>query len=251
MRLHHLTALSLCAVLIFSCKKETETFETEVPVEYLPTQTGKFVTYRVDSTVFTNFGTVTTTRSYQEKHEIDARTTDNLGRPSYRVFRYIRDTAGTQAWKPSGSYLVTPTTNTVEVIENNLRFLKLAAPIREGKSWLGNQHLPQDAYDSYSFSNDDIMADWEYSYTGVGETLSLNGKTVNNVITVLQVDEAVNAPNTQPQAYGYINYSVEKYAKNIGLVYQELIMWEYQPNPSGGNGYKNGFGVKRSMLAHN
>ena len=40
----------------------------------------------------------------------------------------------------------------------------------------------------------------------------------------------------------------EFYAKGIGMVSQELVMWEYQPR---NGGYKVGFGVKHTMLNHN
>jgi hypothetical protein len=50
--------------------------------------------------------------------------------------------------------------------------------------------------------------------------------------------------------YGIKSYAVDKYSKNIGLIYQELALWEYQPN-SGGTPYKVGFIVKRSILEHN
>ncbi len=244
--------LLLATATFFSCKKETEKFQTEDLSAYLPAQSGKYIIYRIDSTVFTSFGTVTSVHSHQEKHTIDALTTDNEGRPMYRVFRSIRNVDGTSAWKPSGTYAIIPGTNSVEVVENNLRYLKLAAPIKQDNTWKGNRYLPADPYDAfYSFSNDDNMAEWDFTYTQTGETLSLNGKTYNDVISVQHINESANAPVTQPAAYGYINYSVNKYAKGIGLVYEELTMWEYQPNPGGNGGYKTGFGVKRSMIEHN
>jgi hypothetical protein len=244
--------LLLTFVSLFSCKKETEIFQTQAINDYLPVQTGKYITYRIDSTLFTNFGTVTVVRSYQEKHQVDQLTTDNEGRPTYRVFRFLRDVAGSEAWRPNGSYYITPGTETIEVVENNLRFLKLASPVKQDDTWKGNRYLPTDPYGaSYSFSNDDNMADWAFTYTNTDETLTLNGETISDVLTVQQADESVNAPVTQPSAYGYINYGVSKYAKNLGLVYEELTMWEYQPNTGGGNGYKTGFGVKRSMIDHN
>ena len=81
MRVYFLFAL-LSLTLLFSCKKETEEFSTEAITDYLPTQQGKYITYRIDSTVFTNFGATTEVRSYQEKHQVDAQFTDNSGRTS-------------------------------------------------------------------------------------------------------------------------------------------------------------------------
>src|SRR5438309_968141 len=55
MRVHQLFFF-LAIVTISSCKKETETLQTEALSSYIPTQTGKYITYRLDSTIFTNFG---------------------------------------------------------------------------------------------------------------------------------------------------------------------------------------------------
>lgn len=244
-------ALILAAVC-FSCKKETEEFTTEPLSDYLPTQTGKYIIYQLDSTVFTNFGTNTVVRSYQEKHEVDAAYTDNAGRTAYRVFRWLRNADGTGPWAPAGTFSIVPGDKTIEVVENNLRFVKLAAPIRTEFSWKGNRYLPEEPYSgSYAFNNDNVMYEWDYTYTGTGETLTLNGETINDVITIEQINESANAPVTIPGAYGFINYSVNQFAKGIGLVYEELTLWEYQPNPGGNSGFRTGFGVKRSMIEHN
>ena len=243
--------LMLAVTLLFSCGKETEEFQTEDLSEYIPTQSGKYITYRIDSTIFTNFGANSVVRSYQEKHQVDAQISDNLGRPAYRVFRFIRDTNGTTAWQPSGSYFITPIDKTVEVVENNLRFLKLAGPIKEGNTWKGNRFLPTDPYGIfYEFSNDDAMMDWDFIYTNVGESKTLRGKTYANTITVEQIRDSINVPLINSGAYGFINFSVDTYAKGIGLVQQEIRMYEYQPPSTPRPGFK-GFGIRRTIIDHN
>lgn len=243
---------SLIILVLFSCSKETEEFQTDQLSEYLPTQVGKYIIYRTDSTVFTNFGRTTEIHSFQEKQEINAQLTDNLGRPSYRVFRFLRDTAGIKSWAPAGSFFITPLKNTIEVIENNLRFLKLTLPLQQDNTWKGGRFLPSEPFSAfYNFSNDDNVADWDFTYSSTAASIVLNGQNINNVITLDQVNESINVPITSPAAYASINYAIDKYAKDIGLVYQELTMWEYQPNPGGPSPYKVGFGVKRSMLSHN
>lgn len=252
MRVNHLLSL-LAITALFSCKKETEEFQTEPLSSYLPTQTGKYITYRTDSTVVTAFGAGLITKSYQEKHQVDAMVTDNLGRPAYRVFRYIRDTAGTSPWQPTGSYFITPLANSVEVVDNNLRFVKLTSPLKEGGSWEGNNFLPDDPFLSkYDIQTGDALSreDWDYEYTNVGGSVTLNGKTYANTITVDVINDRHNAPVTDPAIYGNFSSAVDKYAKGIGLVYQEFILWEYQPTGGQRTGY-SGFGVKRSIIDHN
>jgi hypothetical protein len=235
-----------------SCEKQTEEFEAEPIKEYLPLQSGKFITYRVDSTVFTNFGRVEELHSYHEKQIIDSMFNDNQGRLSYRVFRYTRDTLDVQPWQPAGTYFITPLTNTIEVVDNNQRVVKLANFIKEGNTWKGNHYLPNDPYSyKYNFSNDDNIGEWDFTMDEVAGTETINGKTYSDVVTITQADEVLNVPIVDPKSYASKTYSVEKYAKGIGLIYNELIMWEYQPNTGNTSGYKIGFGVKRSIIDHN
>ncbi|HEY0354721.1 MAG TPA: hypothetical protein VGC29_00875, partial [Flavisolibacter sp.] len=92
-RLQLITVL-LGTLVLFSCKKKTEEFQTDSLLDYVRLQTGKYITYNLDSTVFVNFGRNTEVHSYQEKHLVDAQVSDNLGRTGYRIFRYLRDPQG-------------------------------------------------------------------------------------------------------------------------------------------------------------
>lgn len=256
MRFLSFTRLSLLAITVsvfFSCNKK-EIFQTEALSDYIPTVVGKYITYRIDSTVFTDFGRTTKIHKYQVKHVIDA-LIDTLGNPSYRIYRYIRDTAGLQAWTPvtGGTYYITALPNQIELIEDNLRFIKLHLPIRDGYSWKGNKYLPLDPYhDLYTFSNDDNMEDWDYYFDGGSSTFSYSGINYSNVYSIEEADESYNVPITVPTAYAAKTRAVEKYSKTIGLVYKEFEMWEYQPNPGGSGGpYKTGFGIKMWMIDHN
>ncbi len=244
--------LSFSTCIIFSCNK-TETLQTAQLSDYLPLISGKYITYRIDSTVFTNFGRNTEVHAYQVKHVVDSLITDNLLRPSYRVFRFIRDSAGTQSWQPSGSYFITPLTNSIELIEDNLRFIKLYAPVVDAFTWKGNKYLPNDPYGSeYNFSNDDDMQSWDFHYSGAPSSFSYGGKNYSDVQTVEEVADSINVPITVPGAYASMNRAVERYSRTIGLVYREYTLWEYQPNTGGAGGpYKIGFGIKEWMIDHN
>lgn len=247
-----LTVLGLTATLL-GCTGEKEELQVETAADYVALAPGKYIIYHLDSTVFPQAGRAQETHAYQEKHLVDAQITDNLGRPSYRIYRYIRNEAGTSNWVASGVYLVTPTANALEVIEDNMRVVKLIAPVKEGTSWQGNRYLGSEPYSAqFNFNNDDNMADWKFEISSVGETATFGGKEVPNVITLEQQDETINNPATDPNTYATRTLSTEKYAKGIGMVYQEYVMWEYQPpTGQGTTGYKVGFGVKRSMIDHN
>lgn len=255
MRIFSPVRLSLLAILstaFFSCN-EKEEFAAEALADYIPLTAKKYITYRLDSLVFTNFGRETEIHKYQVKHIIDTLITDNIGRPSYRVYRYLSDSTGTQPWQPAGSYFITPLSDQVEVIEDNLRFIKIHSPIRNGFSWKGNKYLPADPYSTlFNFSNDDSMEDWDYYFDGGANSFTYGGINYSDVFSIEQIDEAFNVPITTPTAYAAKSRSVEKYSKNIGLVYREYELWEYQPNPGGSGGpYKTGFGITMWMVDHN
>lgn len=238
--------------LLYSCN-EKEEFTTESISDYIPNAVGKYIIYRLDSMVFTNFGRNTEIHKYQVKHQVDAQITDNLGRPAYRVYYSIRDSAGLLPWQQMGTYAVTPLSDQIEVLEDNLRFIKLHMPVNDGFSWKGNRYMPTDPYSSYYvFSNDDNMEDWDYYYDGGISSFSYAGNNYTDVLTVEQIDEAFNVPITSPTSYASRSRSVEKYSKSIGLVYREYELWEYQPNTGGAGGpYKTGFGITMWMIDHN
>lgn len=256
MRVKNLLLIFFSVLILFSlnsCEKVTEDFKTEPLENFLPLTVGKYITYRLDSTVFTNLGRNEETHKYQVKHQVDAQVTDNLGRASYRIIRHIRDSAGTQAWIPNGTYFITPLIDQVETIEDNLRYIKLHLPLRENFKWKGNRHLSSDPFSSlYNISNDDNMNDWDYIYDQFSSSVSIGGQTINDVYTISQIDEALNAPVTDVNSYGARTLAREQYAKNIGMVSRDFILWEYQPNTGGaGGGFKIGFGIKMWMIDRN
>jgi hypothetical protein len=257
-----LTLLTL-ACLFSSCKKETEQYtDTGEPLsDYLPLQAGKYIIYRTDSTVFTNTGHTMETHSYEEKDIIDAVVPDALGRPSYRIFRYMRDTLETQPWAPSSTYYITPVVdsntriyNRIEVIDNNMRVVKLAKSVKLNQTWKGNEYLGTDPFATLfgtDFQEDDNMGQWDFTITATGESLNINGKTYANVITVQAANELDNVPVVDPNRLATSVVSIDKYAKGVGLVYQEYSLWERQPATLNSIVYYNGFGVIRRIIDHN
>jgi hypothetical protein len=159
------------------------------------------------------------------------------------IHRFIRKNAS-QSWAPNNTFMAVPTESSVEFVENNLRYIKLKIPITEGFSWHGNSYI-----DTYSLNSDlKYLADWDYTYDSVNAPLNLGAVALDSTIKVAQRDEFLgqdpNDPNTQ---YAEKNYSVEKYAKDIGLVFKEFIHWEYQ----GVDKSYSGYGVKLTMIDHN
>lgn len=237
-----------------SCEKKTEILQTTVLSEYLPMEVGKYIHYQLDSTLFVDFGQKDTVISYDARDVVEGQISDNLGRPGYRVVRYLRDLLSTSDadWKPTLTYWVIPTRESIEVSENNLRFQKLRLPISEGFNWHGNSYLPGTPfYELYQFSNDEDMDLWDYTYEQVDQSVVIDEKMYDNTVSVVQVADSSNVPITYPDGLAYRNYWVEQYAKDIGMIYKEISMWEYQPPNAGNPGFRSGFGLKMTIIDHN
>lgn len=236
------------SMLIFnSCSKSTLEFQSESLKDYFPLQVGKHITYNLDSTVYINFGVRDTIIKYQVKDVVDALITDNSGRPAYRIIRSIRSNS-TQPWVGNNTFLAVEGNNGIEYVENNLRFVKMKLPITEGASWKGNSFI-----DTYSLTSDvKYLDDWDYTYENVGQPLQLGSINLDSTVTINQRDEFLGQDPSNPTTqYAEKNYSVEKYAKHIGLVYKEFLHWEYQGPQPGRGGYFTGYGVKLTMIDHN
>lgn len=243
----YLCFLFVTAVLFTACNKENELYSTASLNDYYPLQVGKYITYNLDSTVFINFGMKDTVMKYQVKDSIDAQITDNIGRQGYRIMRFIRKNPS-DYWTPNNTFFAVATDNTVEFVENNLRFQKLKLPIKVGYTWKGNSYI-----DTYSLnSNFKYLDDWDYTYDSVNVPLNLNGLILSNTITVNERDEFLGQdPKLSTTQYAERNLSVEKYAKGIGPVYRNFLHWEYQGAQPGRPAYYVGYGVELTMIDHN
>jgi len=250
----HTAAIVLVSLLACACSKQTATVSTAELNEYMPLAVGKYIRYRLDSMRFVDFGQRDTIISYDAKDIVDAEFSDNEGRPSFRVIRLLRDlnSSAESDYQPVLTYMITPTRETVEVVENNLRYQKLKLPVTEGFNWHGNSYLPATPfYQLYQFSNDEDIQVWDYAYEQVNQPLVLNDMLYDSTVTVLQVADSSNVPIEFPDGLAYRNHWTETYAKNVGLIYKEIMMWEYQPPNSGNPGFRSGFGLKMTIIDHN
>jgi hypothetical protein len=249
-KVHIVLSFLMLSVIVYiesGCNKSA-TVQTPQLTAYLQLQPGKYITYRLDSLEFTNFGTVATTTSYQARDIVDTLITDNLGRPSWRVIRYLRDTSGTTPWTEDETYMVTATRTDVEVVENNMRFIKLVLPIVNGYNWPGNSYIDVTS-DTFNVVN--YLANWSYTYANLGMPYTTLGGVVANSVTVNQRDETIGDPSDST-SYSERNYSIEVYGQGIGLIYKNFLHKEFQP-PNGNTpvSYTLGYGITLNMIDHN
>ena len=239
---------SAVGMLAFAGCKKSEEMQMIPVSDYAPLLVGKYITYQLDSTIYTDFGVTKEVHSYEVKYEVDAEITDNLNEPAFRVVRYIRPVAGS-LWTPDATFMAKNTGQSLEFVENNLRFIKLRQPISNGFSWKGNSY-----FDTQSqFSELDYLDDWDYQYENVGEPLTLGSLIFPSTLTVNQRDEIIGNPG-DPQFYSEVNTSVEKYAQGVGLIYKDFYHDEYQPPTTiGGSGYHvdGSYGIRLTAIDYN
>jgi hypothetical protein len=221
--------LCLVVLVIASCKKETETIDFDYGYNYFPDDSGSYVIYKVDSVLYNDFDPSNLKRTSSEylKEVVTEQFVDNLGRNAKKIERFVTDSLHLP-WRPVNvSYFVKNITN-VERVEDNIRYIKLTFPIAVGNTWRGNKYneLNHFPYTDLKFTTTNF--DWNYTLKEVNATYNSGSVFSDSTLTVLQVADSSNVQKV---------FSVEKYSKNIGLVYKEL--WRLDAQLVDGQTYEN------------
>ncbi len=196
---------------LFSCKKEKPE-ETDLGYSYFPEQVGSFVVYDVDSLFYNDFTNRVDTFKFQLKEKIQSVFLDNENRTTLRVERYVKKYDATKPysqipWKLRNVWASNLTKTTAERVEENIRYVKLIFPVSTSQLWNGNAQ--------------NVLAPWDYSYAFIDQVRTIGNIKLESVLQVNQRDE---------QNLIFKKYYVERYAKNIGLVYKRVIDIQSQPN---------------------
>ena len=237
-----LAALSL---VYASCKKESENerFYPEATRGYFPLQLGRYVVYDVDSVIWNDFDCTRKERHLNMRYTVSDTFTDNAGRPSYRI-DVIKRVADTGVWSVSTVFYATPTTSGIDVVMNNLRMEKLIFPIADGATWFGNRAIDTNEAEQRFYGG------WLYQYTGFLQPYNNGRINFTNTVTVREVADSVNNPESMPGAYAEKTFSREVYGYDVGLIYREFTRWTYDPaNPA--NACRKGFSVVMRAIEHN
>ncbi|MBP7274054.1 MAG: hypothetical protein KA974_09435 [Saprospiraceae bacterium] len=211
---------------LVSCKDshETEELNTAFGYEYFPLQTGKYITYVVDSLTYdigdNNVIVIDTSRVYI-KEVVQDTFTDNLGNTAYRIERFTKNMIN-DPWQIDRVWAATLFNNMVFRIEDNLRFARLTFPARKRSSWDGNVFIDKSIKIPINGESIEVFKDWNnYIIQSVGQPEQIGDEFFTDVLTVIETDD--NGINKVQR-----RYSVSKYAENIGLVYREQEILDTQ-----------------------
>ncbi|MFI5151552.1 MAG: hypothetical protein ACHQRM_17635 [Bacteroidia bacterium] len=187
-----------------SCKKDNE-LHIDLGYGYAPSAPGQYVIYNVDSTIYDAFTKDTIYYKYQLKEIVESVFTDNEGRPSLRIERYIKNFSPSVSydsipWTLKNVWYSTTTSRHFERVESNVRYVKLIFPDVDQSTWNGNAQ--------------NTIGDWEYQYNGVNRKMSVGAFNFDSTASVVQLIDT-----------NQINYRIykESYAKNVGMISKQII----------------------------
>ena len=190
----------------FSCKKD-KSVGLDFGYNYFPDKVGSYVIYDVDSFYYDDFFFRTDTSKFQIKEKIHSIYLDNQNRPTIRLERYYKKydvniPYNLIPWQLIDVWVENKLDSHAEKVEENVRFVKLVFPIKESQTWNGNAQ--------------NTLADWTYSYDFFDQARWVGGIHFDSVLQVNQYDDKGKFIQ-QRQLY------TEKYARNVGLVYKQVI----------------------------
>ncbi len=194
----------LLFVFFFATCKRDGAPQPDMGYNYFPNKVGKYVIYNVDSIVYN--AEVADTFRFQIKEKIESIFPDNQNRPTMRIERYFRSNVS-MSWILRDVWAANRTARTAEKVEENERFIKLVFPLKKNQSWNGNAQNTNDA--------------WTYTYSFFDLPRTINNIVFDSVLEVKQRDES---------SLIHKKYYIERYARNVGLVYKNVIYVISQPN---------------------
>lgn len=234
----------LIAFELLSCKKQTQILDIIALEELYPMKVGKVFIYKLDSTFTIDFGRDLATKSYHAKDTIESTFLDASGRTSFRIYRYTRDTLDTQDWAFAGTYYSTITNEKVEVNDNNLRFITLASPVSYNTTWKGNAFINTILGTSPYY----FLDNWSYQYQNINSSFTCLKGNIDSTTTVLQQDYQVPESGYNAAQYSEKSYSIEVYAKGIGLVYKDFLRYVWQPTPQPAKFQDDSYGIRLNLI---
>ena len=204
------------AFFVLNCKTEfADPFDISAyGYDYYPLEVGKQWTYEVDSIQFdigSNNLPISDTVQFYIREEIKEIIKDQLDHDLYRIERY-RSFHPNGPWQSLDVVTASRTTNQGFRSENNLRFINLVFPIESQVKWDGLAYVDEEVIIYVKGENLELLKGWDFQILEIAESESIGPNEYQDVVTVQQADEDFLIE---------LRYSIEKYARGVGVVYRE------------------------------
>jgi hypothetical protein len=197
-RVNGLIGLLIMLLGLAACERESSELLKPKPMleTYVFLEVDQERIYQVDSILYDEFaGTVDTLRHWR-KELIVGTFRDLENRLNYQQEIFLKNDSLSEwnKWKVRSLFI---NELRYEVLEDNLRIIKLTYPIRVEAKWDANAL--------------NTLNEQEYSYQSITAAANLNGVNYSNVLHVKQADEENLIEK---------RFAEEKYAPNLGLIFR-------------------------------
>ncbi len=207
--------------LLFSaCSKLADVQPNQLGYDYFPLETGQYLLYDLTEETY-SLSADPSTAHYQVKELVKEVFTDLTGQKSYRIERSIRNQI-TDSWELDSVWTARRTATNAIREENNVSFVKIVFPLREGLKWNGNVFNDREKVD--------------YQMKSLNKRYTVSGQAFDETVTVWQSTDS-SLVNQDKR--------MEVYARNIGLIYQEKVIVQFCSNSDCLGQGQIDFGTKR------
>ncbi|MDH5367139.1 MAG: hypothetical protein OEW67_09145 [Cyclobacteriaceae bacterium] len=200
---HKIVYIAILISFLSGCNSESISPNKEIylGLDYFPLEVGRFIEYNVDQTLYDLFGE--TTSQFQVKTVISDSFEVN-GYTTYVINKFIRISENEQ-WQIDAVWSANILDNKLVLQQGNVNHAKLIFPIKEGKTWDGN---------TYNTIDEDM-----YEMRNVNLSYTIDTITFPETVTVIQHENLDLLVET--------DYRVEVFAKDVGLIYNEVQQIAY------------------------
>ena len=183
--------------LFAGCKKD-EVPAADLGYGYYPNKVGAWIEYQVDSLWRDDAANVRDSVSYRLMEKVVEAYTDPVGRPAWRIHRFIRN--ANDEWVVRDVWTRTVDAYAAEMMEENNRRLKLSFPVSTGRSWNMNVYNTEDPL--------------EVTHREIGTARTVNGLTFAKTTLVKST--------VVPNLVDTLIFS-ERYADGVGMIEKRWV----------------------------
>lgn len=198
--------LVITIVAFFTVSCETERLKPQRDNsgrKFFPLKIGSYRIYDVEEINF-SFVAENDTAKYQLKVLIADFYINQQADTTFFIERYHRPMEN-ETWELNSLWTTRETPGQIIVTENNIPFVKLAYPVKEGLTWDGNAL--------------NIMEEDEYHISDFNITFETASQKFENVIQVIE--------NDNEDTVIFQDFRTSFYAEGIGLIYKEVKIINY------------------------
>ncbi|MCB0687642.1 MAG: hypothetical protein KDC53_14000 [Saprospiraceae bacterium] len=208
--------LIFLSLMLAECKDglEDPLSDTQLGYEYYPLEVGKYRIYQVDSIQFDlgmgDLPVSDTSRFFLRENTVEI-IPDLEGHDRYRIER-SRSADPEGPWAPLDVITRDRNERQAGSTENNIRLINLVFPPTKDLSWNGTSYINDQITVFVKGETIEMYRDWDFRILSVDVNEQIGQYNFEDVVTVQQSD----SENPFEK-----RYSIEKFAKGVGLIFKE------------------------------